>query len=408
MICVLAVLLAQEPAAKEPAPQEPAKPAEPGYHAGDFSFYPSARTRIMFDNNIFLESPKDENSDIIILPTASIGTVLDTEHFQARLDYDYTHWYHLDHVRANRDEQDAGVRFAWDPGAFFMNFGGSFNKSAQPIDAAFSNLVIVKVWSGDISLGYDIDDAWRVVLDTNYSNLGTQLKALEFFENDTWSFTPKVFHKFSEEVAGTFELTYGNNHYFHGDVAPVKEDSNIYRGRVGAVWSVSEEVNLSGLIGYERRDYEGGNTPAFAAFDHDFEGIVYEGSVSWKPDPSHRVTGRIYRDVRESVLSNFMSTYGASLAYSYVIEPGWDVAFFGTGERGKESVSEGVAEAWKWKYSGRVTMLYTIYQGMTDDFVLAAGTLTGEASLEYRSKKTNDDTSEYENWRGTLGVKYDF
>ena len=34
--------------------------------------------------------------------------------------------------------------------------------------------------------------------------------------------------------------------------------------------------------------------------------------------------------------------------------------------------------------------------------------LTGELAGEFRNKRTDDDTSEYENLRVTVGLKYDF
>lgn len=383
-------------------PQEGAtqKPWKPGYEAGDFTFYPRAGTRLQYDDNINLES-KDKDADFIVQPWAGLKLTLDDkDEVSGSLDYEYTEWYHEDKTVANRDEQSGRVGLTWDPGDVYFRFGGGFNVAAQPIDTAFAQLVEVRVWTGSIAAGYDIEDS-RFELSTDFLDLSTPLDALEFFEHNQLSFTGKALHRFEEDVAGSVDFTYGRTHFPNGDFAPVKEDANWYQGRVGAIWVVSEEVEVSGNVGWQRRDYETGNgVPAFA---HDYEGGIFEGSVSWVPGAEHRLTGRVYRGVRESVLSNYLSTYGATLVYSYIISKGWDVSFIGTGERGRES-TDAVAEEMKWRFSGKVVTYYRFLDPLTDE----ATPVQGELSVEYRGKQTDDQTSEYENWRATAGVRFDF
>lgn len=383
-------------------PQEGATqtPWKPGYEAGDFTFYPRAGTRFQYDDNINLES-KDMDADFIAQPWAGLRLGFDDkDEVVASLNYEYTEWYHLDKTDANRDEQTGRVGLTWDPGDVYFRFGGGYDVAAQPIDTFFANLVEVRVWSGSIAAGYDIEDT-RVELETSFTDLSTPLDALEFFEHDQLSFTGKALHRFDEDVAGSVDFTYGRTHFRNGDIAPVKEDGNWYQGRVGAIWIVSDEVELSGNVGFQRRDYESGN--GVAAFAHDYEGGVFDAAVSWTPNEEHRLTGRISRGVRESVLSNYLSTYGATLVYSYIIDKGWDVSFIGSGERGRES-TDAVAEATKWRYSFKAITYYRFLDPLTDE----ATPVQGELSVEYRGKQTDDQTSEYENWRATAGVRFDF
>jgi len=108
-------------------------------------------------------------------------------------------------------------------------------------------------------------------------------------------------------------------------------------------------------------------------------------------------------DTNLSEAQDYLSTYGATLVYSYIIQKGWDVNFIGTGERGRES-TDAVAEAAKWRFSGRAISYYRFLDPLTDE----PTPVQGELSVEYRGKQTDDQSSEYENWRATVGVRFDF
>lgn len=364
----------------------------PGFEAGDFTFYPSMRTRAQYDDNIFLED-KDRNSDVIFMVTPGIAISHQSDRLQGFFSYEYTEWYHADHTVANRDEQRGAVRLNWSPSEAYFRFGGNFDLAAQPIDTAFANLVEVRVWSGFITAGYDFGET-RVELDTVFLDFSTPLTSLEFYEYNHWGWTLRVLHRLSDEVAGSVEFTYGRTAFSNGDVAPVKEDNDLYRGRLGAIWVISPEVEAAAHVGYEIRDYETGN--GSLAFVHDYEGVVFDFSVSWMPDDENRLTVRLDRTIQESVLSNFTSNYGARAVYSRLILPGWDVTLIGSYARGRES-TDAVTEATKHRLGAQVVTYYSFLDG-----------LTGELAGEFRNKRTDDDTSEYENLRVTVGLKYDF
>ena len=375
---------------QDPPPTE--EPWQPGFPAGEFTFYPSVSTQAIFDDNIFLED-EDPDSDFILLVKPGIGVTLESENLEGIFSYGVTQWWHLDKSIANRDEHAGRIGLTWAPEEFYFTFAGGYNFSAQPIDAAFANLVEVRVWTGSITAGVDLGDS-RVQLETNYTHLSTPLDALEFYEYQQLTWSLKALAQLSDHVAGSAELTFGDTRYFNGDEEPVKEDNDIFEGRLGVIWIVSSEVELSAVVGFQLRDYETGN--AADEFVHDYEGMVFEGTLSWAPDERNRLTLRVDRSVSESVLSNFTSEYGIHGGTSHILLPGWGLSLTGSWIRAKESTNA-VVEDLKWRYA---------MEGVT--YYALADSVTGELGLLYRGKQSVDESNEYENWRATVGLSFDF
>lgn len=386
LLLLIAAFSAQE-AAPPPANDDYA----PGLKAGNFTFYPSFETKAQYDDNLFLED-KDRNHDVLFLVTPGLAVTHESDKLQGLFGFNYTQWYHADASVANRDEHEGRFRLNWKPGNPYFRFGGNYDLAAQPVDAAFANLVEVRMWNGSMTAGYDFGDT-RVELDTNYLNLSTPLAVLEFFEYEQWIWTLRGLHRIQDNLFGFVEAGFGHTLFPNGDAAIVKPDNDIYESRIGVVWTINPMVEVSGKAGYQRRDYD---TAASAAFVHDYEGAVFEASLKWTPSSIHSVSVILDRYVVESVLSNYTSNYRARVAYTLGLMKGWDLTISGNYSRARES-TDAVVETKKNRFGGEVVTHYQFWKG-----------LNGELGTEWRGKRTNDDTGEYDNFRATAGLRYDF
>lgn len=365
---------------------------EPGYDVGSFSFYPAAGLRFVHDSNIFLER-KDRDSDFIELLNGSIGVGFDEEHIRMRLDYQATQYWHHQHEEANRTEHASSVDIRWtasdEPIAPYIRLNGGYQKAAQPVDSAALSLVEIANWTAAARLGVDFGDT-NVEGEVTVLDLSTDVDAIELFEHQQWMGTLRVLHQVGDDLNVVVEGGAGLTEFAHG----LKMDNELRQVRAGVAWQAMRELVIGAHVGYHRRDYRR-QTGFFGPGTDDFSGPVYDFSARWTPDEENRLTFFFFKDVQESLLSNFVRRHVATIAYSHDVADDITWSISASGEWGSEATDT----------AQRVKQRYSVTTGF--DYEIVAP-LHFVSSVLYRTKNTNDGLGDYDDWQFSIGFTWVF
>ena len=399
MLLLSGVAAAQEE--PKPAPEPEHKPGT-GYDVGDFHFAPRIKIKSQFDDNIFLENERatEPDDDVYFILNPSIRIDFNPgEEFTATAGYELNQWWAADHNEGIRTEHDAALSARWQPtNLFYLRTDNRFVDAVQPINSTITNQV--EILAGSYAIAPGLSWAYDILeLEIAYRRLDSgeevnEIDLLRFFEHDVWEFTLRERHQFTDEFSAGVEFYVGWTDFFGTDAGRLKQDNEYWGPRLVAGWNPVDEVTLSGSVEYQHRNYERGT--GILAFDQDFSGILFNTGLVWQPSRNDRFTLGGGRRIAESPITNYVRSWYAAIGYTRVITDDLALNLGGNAALGTES-DEAVLQDRKLTWAANMTMYWRFEPGWM-----------AEAGGEYRDKRTNDRTGEYENWRATVGVGYTF
>ncbi|MGB8328702.1 MAG: hypothetical protein WCE62_01145 [Polyangiales bacterium] len=310
-----ATAVAQGGSFEDRAPRE-----GPGFKVGRLVLHPGVSAEGGYDSNVFLQSTGEESSFILrlsgYLDVATLGTVrqsqgeftkVEPQKIQFRGGVGGRYYHYFSGRVADNVGADADVDFSYNPSKVFsLLVRDNFRRTIRP----FSNPNTIE--GPTISYGRNINVASLDLVGRTKSQVleGTlgYTNYLELFDSSIYAYGDNMSHRvpaslswlFFPSSALVYTVEYINQTYLNPAqvlASPtLLSDNNRVRSLIGYNGALTERVAVTAMIGY---------TAGFYALAPDFDDVIAQASVSWRPRPTIALTSAYFRDVRPSFIGNY-------------------------------------------------------------------------------------------------------
>ena len=365
-----------------PAPRAPGELTEGSsdrlldIRLGDFRIQPSFTLSETYDTNIFLD-PNHAEEDWFTTLNPGVTLRYDpSKKFSGTLGYNARLNRYVDHKEASNTEQTAFLSLKHKLGTFYWRLVDNFDRTQDPINVNFTNLIAFDQHRGTLTLGLDFK-TYAFELEGLAGSVRSPEPVVAFFENNTASVTGRGIMRLWKGVNGIAEFTSGRTNFLQG----IKDDQHFQQGRIGLVGKLGEDWTLNAKAGYHVREYE--NDSGTQTFDDDFQGLVWNAALRWTPSKEDTFQLSVLRQPQESSFSNYFITNTYGLNYTRRFGEDLTVSPSFQYERIIESTHE-TGQFRKKRLTAGVKGTYHLTRW-----------LDLEAGYQYREKQTVDDLGEY-------------
>lgn len=394
-VCLAALLATRAAAWAEDVPLQEAgtfKPREDrllDIHAKHLRLSPSFSVQEKYDSNIFL-TDGDREEDWILVASPGLAVEARTETFSLDASYTARVLHFNEHDEQDDDEHFANGGFRWKHGRVYLGMDGSFQQTVDPLNIVLAARLEIERDSEIGRAGIDLDPL-SVEVHGGRRNFDVHNELFDFIDYDQ----QEVGLDLAWKVNDHWRILAGANGGWTDYNFDLKNDYEFAEGWVGVHWVPSESLGVRADGGYRVNDYDpaSGLLPALT---EDYESAIARLTVLWKPCEDGLVTVGYSHGPEESVVSNFITSDRVTLGYEHHLGDRWKVGANGVYQRAEESLEDAPQEL-KENFGGGATVTFEPVKWLTID-----------AGYSYSDKRTNDDSGEYVDHQGTIGVSVRF
>lgn len=358
-------------------------------HAKHLRLSPSFSLQEKYDSNIFL-TDGDREEDWIFIISPGLRVEAKTEEFSLDASYTARVLHFSEHDEQDDEEHFASGGFRWKCGKVYVGMDGSFQQTVDPINIVLAARLEIERDSEIGRVGIDLDP-FSVEVHGGRRNFDVHDELFDFLDYDQQEVGLDVAWKLNDQ----WRLLAGGVGGWTDYNEDVKNDCDYAEGWVGVHWVPSESFGIRADGGYRVNDYDP-DSGLLPALEEDYESAIARLTVLWKPCEDGRVTLGYGHGPEESVVSNFITNDRVLLAYEHHFGDRWKVGASGVYQRAGESLDDAPQEL-KENFGGGATVTFEPVKWLSIDL-----------DYRYSNKRTDDDSGEYVDHQGTIGVSVRF
>lgn len=387
VLCCLAE--AQQPRSEQQEAFEPRDDRLVDIHNPHLRVSPGLGLQERYDSNIFL-TDGDETEDWVFIVAPSMDVEYQSDRFVAKVSYLLQHLEFNDHTEQTGEQHflDGGWRLKLKK--VYVGMDGSFQQTQDPLDIVLAERLEIERDSLMGVAGIDLDRL-SVEVRGGRRNFDIHNDLFNLLDYDQQEVGASILWKLNDAWRLVAAALGGWTDYNED----VKNDYTYEEGTVGVQWAPSEQFGLRADVGYRHEEFDpdSGTSPTLT---EDYEDPVARLTLLWKPCDQGQATLAYDHRPEESVTTNFVTQDRVILAYQHHLGSRWTARVNGSYQRAEESQG-GMPQDVKENYGAGAGLTFNPLKWVSIDAV-----------YRFSSKDTNDDTGEYDDHQGTIGMTVRF